>query len=350
MDTEALVERATALLELGRPVEAEAEARRALAGDPSSAGAQVALSHALTGQRRWAEAVDAARGAVAADPERADAFVALAWALVGDDRADEAVAASRSAVGLEPHDWTTHHILGWALLQVSPPRADEARDAATRALELAPGATSAHSVLGLALAATGRRRAGRRVLREGLRIDPHDPYLHNNLAKIDLDRGLRVGRTARHLRAAASGIPQEEVVHRNLDTLVLRFGVRLAWPTLVALTVVRLQLATGAPWWARAVTGLVHLAVVGLLVGWFARQAPRGMRFWARGVLGRLSLPLRLVGAVLLAFGACVVAAAFAPPGAADAMARTSGLALRLALVVGVAALVAHLVQGRRSR
>ncbi len=83
MDTEALVERATALLELGRPVEAEAEARRALAGDPSSAAAQVALSHALTGQRRWAEAVDAARGAVAADPERADAFVALAWALVG---------------------------------------------------------------------------------------------------------------------------------------------------------------------------------------------------------------------------------------------------------------------------
>lgn len=246
MDPQQLVERATALLELGRPVEAEEAAREALATDPGSPYALTVLTRALTEQRRYAEAVDAGRSAVSAGPEHADALVALTWALVGDDQAGEAVSAARTAVAVEPHAWATHHALGWALHRSTPPRNEEARDAAARALELEPGATAAHSVLGLALAGLGQRRAGRRVMREGLRINPTDPYLHNNLAKIDLDRGLRVGRTGRHLRAAAGGIPQEPVVHQNLDTLVLRFGVRLVWPTLVALFVLRAQLALGA--------------------------------------------------------------------------------------------------------
>lgn len=349
MDHDQLVERANALLELGRPAEAEQAAHEALATDPASSPALVVLARALTEQRRHDEAVVAAQDAVAADPEAGDAYVELAWALVGDDRADEAVTAARTAVGLEPHQWVTHHALGWSLLRTTPPRHEDARAAATRALELEPGATPAHSVLGLALAGLGRRRAGRRVLREGLRIDPHDPYLHNNLAKIDLDRGLRVGRTARHLTAAARAIPQEPVVQRNLDTLLVRFAMRLVWPTLLALFVLRLQLALDAPWWARAVTGLCFLAVVGLQVGWFARQVPRGLRFWGPGVLGRIATPLRLVAAVLVAFGALVVGTAFAPPALAPVTEEAAGLGLRLALVVSVAALAARLADRRRS-
>jgi tetratricopeptide (TPR) repeat protein len=273
---------------------------------------------------------------VAADPELADAHVALAWALVGDGRADEAVEAARAAVALEPHQWVTHHALGWALHRSTPPRNEEAVEAATRALELEPGATPAHSVLGLALAATGRRRAGRRVLREGLRIAPDDPYLHNNLAKIDLDSGLRVGRTARHLRAAAGSIPQEPVVHRNLDTLLLRFGVRLVWPTLAALAVLRAELTLGAPWWVRAVTGIVHLGLVALLVGWFARQVPRGLVHWGRGALGRLDAPLRVVATGMLVFGAAVVVTAFAPRPVAEAAQRAAGVLVWVVLALAV--------------
>jgi Flp pilus assembly protein TadD len=349
MDHDDLVERASALLELGRPAEAEEAAHEALATDPASSPALVVLARALTEQRRHDEAVVAAQDAVATDPEHGDAYVALAWALVGDDRAEEAVAAGRTAVGLEPHQWATHHALGWALLRTTPPRHEDARAAAVRALELEPGATPAHSVLGLALAGLGRRRAGRRVLREGLRINPSDPYLHNNLAKIDLDRGLRVGRTARHLTAAAGAIPQNPVVHKNLDTLLVRFAARLAWPALLALFVLRLQLAFDAPWWARAVTGVSFLAVVGLLVGWFGRQVPRGLRFWARGVLGRVTVPERLVATVLVAFGVLVVGTAFAPPALAPVTEEAAGLGLRLALVVAVAALVVRLVDRRRS-
>ncbi|GAA5128833.1 hypothetical protein GCM10023339_57230 [Alloalcanivorax gelatiniphagus] len=348
-DPEQLVERAAALLELGRPVEAEQAARDAVGADPAAAAALVVLARALTEQQRHDEAVSAAQAAVAADPEHGDAFVALSWALVGDGRAEDAVAAARTAVGLEPHAWVTHHALGWALLRTSPPRHEEARAAAARALELEPGATAAHSVLGLALAGLGQRRAGRRVLREGLRINPHDPYLHNNLAKIDLDRGLRVGRTARHLRAAAAAIPQEPVVHQNLDTLLVRFGVRLVWPTLVALFVLRVQLGLDAPWWARALTGVAFLAVIGLLVAWFGRQVPRGLRLWAPGVLGRVAVPVRLVASVLVAFGVCVVATAFAPSTLAGVAEQAAGLALRLALVVALG-LVAQRLLGRRSR
>lgn len=343
-----LLVRAAALLELGRPVEAERLARDALALDPLAGPALVVLTEALSAQRRHAEAVDAGRDAVAADPQASAAHVALAWALERDGRAAEAVEVARAAVALDPHDWTTHHALGWSLLRTSPPRAREAGQAAARALELEPGATPAHSVLGLALAASGRRRAGRRVLREGLRIAPDDPYLHNNLAKLDLDRGLRVGRTARHLRAAAAGIPQEQAVHRNLDTLLLRFGVRLAWPTLLALGVLRLQLALGAPWWSRALTGAVFLGVVGLLVGWFARRAPRGLRRWGAGVLRRVSLPLRLLSWALIGFGMLVVATAVAPDGWAAPAERAAGLALRATAVLAVALAVGEVVRRRR--
>jgi Flp pilus assembly protein TadD len=350
MDHDPLVERASALLELGRPADAEQAAREALAADPVSSHALVVLARALTEQRRHDEAVLAAQDAVAADPDHGDAYVALAWALVGDDRADEAVTAARTAVGLEPHRWVTHHALGWSLLRTTPPRHEDARAAAVRALELEPGATPAHSVLGLALAGLGRRRAGRKVLREGLRINPHDPYLHNNLAKIDLDRGLRVGRTARHLTAAAGAIPQEPVVRQNLDTLLVRFAVRLVWPTLVALAVLRLQLALDAPWWARAVTGACFLAAVGLLVGWFARRVPRGLRFWAPGVLGRVAVPVRLIASVLAAFGVLVVGTAFAPPALASVTAQAAGLALRLAVVVAVVLVVVRLTGRRHER
>jgi Flp pilus assembly protein TadD len=348
MDHDELVERASALLELGRPADAERAAHDALASDPESSPALVVLARALTEQRRFDEAVLAAQDAVAADPDRGDAHVALAWALVGDDRAEDAVTAARTAVGLEPHAWATHHALGWALLRTTPPCHEDARAAAVRALELEPGATPAHSVLGLALAGLGRRREGRRVLREGLRINPNDPYLHNNLAKIDLDRGLRIGRTARHLTAAAGAIPQEPVVRQNLDTLLVRFAVRLVWPTLLALLVLRLQLALDAPWWARAVTGACFVAVVGLLVGWFARRVPRGLRFWAPGVLGRVAVPVRLVASVLVVFGVLVVGTAFAPPALASVTEQAAGLALRLALVVAVVLVVVRLAGRRR--
>jgi Flp pilus assembly protein TadD len=348
MDHDELVERASALLELGRPADAERAAHDALASDPESSPALVVLARALTEQRRFDEAVLAAQDAVAADPDRGDAHVALAWALVGDDRAEDAVTAARTAVGLEPHAWASHHALGWALLRTTPPCHEDARAAAVRALELEPGATPAHSVLGLALAGLGRRREGRRVLREGLRINPNDPYLHNNLAKIDLDRGLRIGRTARHLTAAAGAIPQEPVVRQNLDTLLVRFAVRLVWPTLLALLVLRLQLALDAPWWARAVTGACFVAVVGLLVGWFARRVPRGLRFWAPGVLGRAAVPVRLVASVLVVFGVLVVGTAFAPPALASVTERAAGLALRLALVVAVVLVVVRLAGRRR--
>jgi Flp pilus assembly protein TadD len=350
MDHDQLVERASALLELGRPADAERAAHDALATDPASSPALVVLARALTEQRRHDEAVVAAQDAVAADPDHGDAYVALAWALVGDDRADDGVAAARTAVGLEPHQWATHHALGWALLRTTPPRHEDARAAAVRALELEPGATPAHSVLGLALAGLGRRREGRKALREGLRINPNDPYLHNNLAKIDLDRGLRVGRTARHLTAAAGAIPQEPVVRQNLDTLLVRFAVRLVWPTLLALFVLRLQLELDAPWWTRAVTGACFLAVVGLMVRWFARRVPRGLRLWAPGVLGRVAVPVRLIASVLVAFGVLVVGTAFAPPALASVSAQAAGLALRLALVVAVVLVVVRLADRRRGR
>lgn len=85
---------------------------------------------------------------------------------------------------------------------------------------------------------------------------------------------------------------------------------------------------------------MAHLAVLGLLVGWFSRQVPRGVRHWARGVLGRLAVPLRVIASGLLLFGACVVVTAFAPARVAGVAEDAASLLMWLVLAMAVGAFV----------
>ncbi|CAM3603022.1 tetratricopeptide repeat protein [Nocardioides zeicaulis] len=332
MEPDALVARARTLLEIGRPAEAEAEARAAVGSDPANPAAHLVLSRAYSKQKRHAEAIGAAQAAVALAPELAEAHLALVGALLGDGPSDDAVRAALVAVRLAPHDWATHHALGWALFELGSPWEKEARDAAERANALAPSVPGTYGLLGLTLAACGRAREGRKVVREGLRIDPDDAHLHNNLAAIDLNHGVRLGRAARHLRTAAQVAPQDEVIHHNLDALVVRFATSLAWPTLLALVVLRVQVDDVVAWSARATTGAALVGALVLMTAWFGRQVPRGHTPWRSGSSGRMLLAATVTAGLVLYLALLAMVTAFGPPGWAGASAEHIGTAVRYGL------------------
>ena len=91
-----------ALIQLGRPREAEAALRRALNSRPIELGVLNNLGLALSQQNRFAEAVPYLQEAVAMDAHNVVARANLAEALVGVGRYDEGIAELRRATGEEP--------------------------------------------------------------------------------------------------------------------------------------------------------------------------------------------------------------------------------------------------------
>lgn len=348
MEPDALVTRARLLLEVARPAEAEAVARAAVVADPVNPGAYLVLSQALSEQKRHDEAIGAAQAAVALAPELAEAHLALVGALVSKGPSEDAVRSALAAVRLAPHDWTTHHALGWALLELGSPWENEARDAAERALALAPSVAANHGLLGVTLAACGRTRAGRKAIRAGLRIDPNDARLHNNLASIDINHGVRIGRAARHLRAAAQAAPQDETIHHNFDAVFVRFVMSLAWPILVALVVLRVQVDDAVAWSGRATTGAVLVGVLVLMTAWFTRQVPRGVTPWRSGASLSTLLSATVVAGLVLYIALLATTTALGPQEWAHSSADHIGTAVRYGLMALVFAGFARRLPHRR--
>ena len=93
---------AGALLEGGKPQEAEGYLRAALALRPDSAAAHPNLGVALVRQGKAAEAEKNCRQAVALDPMDAQAHANLGWVLEGQGKLAEALALYRKALDLDP--------------------------------------------------------------------------------------------------------------------------------------------------------------------------------------------------------------------------------------------------------
>jgi len=87
---------------MGLWVEAEAALRKALALQPSSAGAQFGLGETLRAQHRHADAEAAYRKAIALQPNDAYAYHGLGEALAAQDRGEEAKASYRRALAIDP--------------------------------------------------------------------------------------------------------------------------------------------------------------------------------------------------------------------------------------------------------
>jgi tetratricopeptide (TPR) repeat protein len=152
-DAAALVSSAIELYLAGRPAEAEAACRRALALAPAHAEALHLLGvlHAERGD--FAPAADCFRQAIDANAAAAKSWSALGTALNRLGRREEAVAALRRAVALAPDAAQGHFALGTVLQESGD--AAEADACFRRAVLLHPGLIQPDNQLGEALQGLG---------------------------------------------------------------------------------------------------------------------------------------------------------------------------------------------------
>lgn len=334
------LDRAEALLDLGRYADAERMIRSHLAGNAESAHALRMLTSVLLHQDRDREAVDAGRRAVAVDPEDARGHVLLASGLAAIDEQNEAVHVAREATRLAPYDWSTHYTLGLALRSGRRPRSRQALACANEAIRLAPHQTHAHNLAGLCLDDLKQVKESDRAFREALRLDPANAIALNNLAGNAIDGG-RLADASKMLTSALSIDAQRQMLHQNYDILLLRLIRRLylALAALGAVLVVMVLAETPYPF---------RVSVVVLLLGCYAaatrrvvRHLPRGSHLWARGLIRRVDFAQRalVVGFVLLSVG--VVVTGVAPRSIAVGSAIAMLTVLRM---VGIAALIGAVI------
>lgn len=311
-DAAALTSRAQTLLDLGRPAEAEAAARQAVAAEPGSAAALRVLALALSEQHRTHEAWEVARAAVQLEPDNSRGLIILAEAYheAGDRR--QALAAADAAVRCAPHHWATYYTRGHVRLDGTKRAAQEALTDLLQARQLAPHLGSTHNVLGMCYDDLGRRREAQAAYEEALRLDPTDATAMNNLAALELNRG-RVGRASQHLTSGLLHAPQTEMLHRNFDVVLLQLLRRLWWLVVVIALGESVLLGSQAPWAARAGVGV---AAIGLLV-WVVRRTlrtlPRGTPQVLRGLWARATFSVRTLLGLWATTLACALTIAFAP-------------------------------------
>lgn len=181
------------LLALGR-IE---PARTQLAAlEPAEGAAALALEALLAVTVNDVESAEStARRAVAADPASAAAQLALSYALQAGMNVPAAHAAAVRATELTPENpfaWTRR-----AELELSLARTTDGRSSAVTALELAPGLGRAHALTGFADLLEGSLTAADAALGSAIAADPTDPFARFGQGLVALNRGqLKQGRSA----------------------------------------------------------------------------------------------------------------------------------------------------------
>jgi Flp pilus assembly protein TadD len=212
--TETAQHRGRALLDLGRPAEAERVIRQALSARPDDAELHHLMGRALLAQERCDEAIESSRRALASDPQHVGAMylLACAHAAEGDnDRArhvvdgalqvapeaaalhslkgailarqgftEAALTSVEHARGLDPEDpdVVAHHAAVLYDLRRNP----EAAAAVADALALDPDHAEAHRLRGLLALRGGGSKVALEASRQALRLDPTDPNYRHDLA------------------------------------------------------------------------------------------------------------------------------------------------------------------------
>lgn len=274
--------RASALLELGRPREAEQLVRAALQSEPSDASLLTALARALLDQDRYPEARAAADSAVAAEPKNAMALSCVAAAAAGQSRYSDALTAVQRAVELAPAVADLHRQHAEVLL--AKKRSSEALAAARHARQLAPQSATIAAALGEILLATGEAEQARVEIDRALRLDPESARAHRAAGRLGLQHGGGIESVQRY-REALRLDPTDAAARRGLATAlksrnpiyrrVLLFELWLAslpkvqrWATVVGpLIIIRIiDAASHGP----IATGLSALFLIFVAISWGA--------------------------------------------------------------------------------
>jgi len=230
--TNAPLERASALLDLGRWPEAVTALGAVVSTDPDNSYAWCLMAHGQLGMEDIPKAEAAARRAIALEPGREWAHRLLSTALsVGGNHA-AAIASALEAVRIAPWLPETHRNLARARLRAG--QADQAEEAATKAVELAPNVADGHLLVGMARMRAGNPVGAEPALNHALSLEPENAVAHNELARLSLQRaGVGMPGT---LAESAAGFakalrvdPTATVSRRNLDIVLRAFLSRGAY-------------------------------------------------------------------------------------------------------------------------
>ena len=150
---------------------ARAAAERAVALDPGSAGAHIALALVRSFlEWRWAEADGEYRRALELNPGLSDVHEWYGSYLTDMGRHDEAVEHARRSVALDPLRADLRTNLGWAYFAAG--RFEESIASESRALEMDPSFWAAHMELAMNYSALGRHQAAIEAARMSLQDAP----------------------------------------------------------------------------------------------------------------------------------------------------------------------------------
>ena len=186
-DADAAEACAQALLDLGRPAQAEAVIRQALAAEPDSTRLLVLLSRAFLAQMRFQDARAQAQAALASDPGDFEGLSCLAAALSGMRKFKPALDVVRRARAVEPMNPAIH--VQEARTCIGAGRPTQAVRAARRARELAPESADAATALALSLFLDGQVTEAADLAGEALRLDPEKAGAHFIAGVISLHAG-----------------------------------------------------------------------------------------------------------------------------------------------------------------
>jgi tetratricopeptide (TPR) repeat protein len=171
----------------GQPEAALACLDRAIALKPSGALYHVNRASALLALGRLDAAEDACRAALRLKRNCAEAYQVLGHTLNDAGRSGEAIAAYSEALRLQPELPDLHNNLGLALRQAD--RLDEAAEALRLAVRRAPDDAQAQGNLAGILKELGALPEAEANYREALRRHPDDAVLHLNLGLVLLITG-----------------------------------------------------------------------------------------------------------------------------------------------------------------
>lgn len=169
----AAVERAIALISLGRYAEAEPILRRVLAADPDHYGALANLAWLLDAAGRLDEAVQTARLIIARWPQNAEGFYRAALSLKNDENFTEALPVIQRAMEIAPDEGRVLRLYALVLAGI-PGRLPEALPMADRAVEVDPLNGASFQTRAKVLVSLRRWRDADAAMDQALRLEPAD--------------------------------------------------------------------------------------------------------------------------------------------------------------------------------
>jgi tetratricopeptide (TPR) repeat protein len=179
---------------------------------PQSAAIQANLGGALSSTGRWQEALTAYERALSSEPRLPAALRGQAAALMQLGRHEAATVAFRKAVRAMPQDDQAWNGLGVVLERTG--QAGEARSHFVHAVELNPANAHAHLNLGLLEAAAGRNTEALASFERALALRPTNPILHANLGTQLLALG-RASDALESFERALTLQPDDPTTHYN---------------------------------------------------------------------------------------------------------------------------------------